>query len=62
MSELEDAGFVEQPHTSAGRVPTDKGYRFYVDNLLGVLSISNDDLIRIGDELGFNTRLKHPTG
>jgi heat-inducible transcriptional repressor len=55
MSELEDAGFVEQPHTSAGRVPTDKGYRFYVDNLLGVLSISNDDLIRIGDELGVNT-------
>src|SRR5438270_2100433 len=55
MSELEEAGLVEQPHTSAGRVPTDKGYRFYVDNLLGVLSISNDDLIRIGDELGVNT-------
>ena len=54
MIELEDAGLVEQPHTSAGRVPTDKGYRFYVDNLLGVLSISNDDLIRIGDELGVN--------
>src|SRR5215468_12125075 len=54
MSELEDAGFVEQPHTSAGRIPTDKGYRFYVDNLLGVLSISNDDLILIGDELGLN--------
>jgi heat-inducible transcriptional repressor len=54
MSDLEDAGFVEQPHTSAGRVPTDKGYRFYVDNLLGVLSISNDDLILIGDELGLN--------
>jgi heat-inducible transcriptional repressor len=55
MGELEDAGFVEQPHTSAGRVPTDKGYRFYVDNLLGVLSISNEDLSRIGDELGLNT-------
>jgi len=53
MGDLEEAGFVEQPHTSAGRVPTDKGYRFYVDNLLGVLSISNNDLIRIGDELGF---------
>jgi heat-inducible transcriptional repressor len=55
MSELEEAGLVEQPHTSAGRVPTDKGYRFYVDNLLGVLSISNEDLILIGDELGLNT-------
>lgn len=32
-------GLLEQPHTSAGRVPTDKGYRFYVDNLLGVLSL-----------------------
>ncbi len=52
MAELEELGLVEQPHTSAGRVPTDKGYRFYVDNLLGVLSISQDDLIRIGDEFG----------
>jgi heat-inducible transcriptional repressor len=56
MSELEDLGLLEQPHTSAGRVPTDKGYRFYVDNLLGVLSISNDDLQKIGEELGLNVR------
>lgn len=34
MSDLEDNGFLSQPHTSAGRVPTDKGYRFYVDHLL----------------------------
>lgn len=54
MGELEDMGLLEQPHTSAGRVPTDKGYRFYVDNLLGVLSISNDDLYRIGEEFGLN--------
>ncbi len=54
MGELEDRGLLEQPHTSAGRVPTDKGYRFYVDNLLGVLSISNEDLHRIGDEFGFS--------
>jgi len=52
MAELEEMGMLEQPHTSAGRVPTDKGYRFYVDNLLGVLSISNDDLHRIGTEFG----------
>jgi heat-inducible transcriptional repressor len=55
MGELEEMGLLEQPHTSAGRVPTDKGYRFYVDNLLGVLSISNDDLFRIGEEYGLNT-------
>jgi heat-inducible transcriptional repressor len=54
MGELEDLGLLEQPHTSAGRVPTDKGYRFYVDNLLGVLRLSNEDLFRIGDEFGLN--------
>lgn len=53
MGELEAAGLLEQPHTSAGRVPTDKGYRFYVDNLLGVLSLSNEDLRFIGEEFGF---------
>lgn len=33
MAELERGGFIMQPHTSSGRVPTDKGYRFYVNNL-----------------------------
>jgi len=33
MAELEKQGYIMQPHTSAGRVPTDKGYRFYVNNL-----------------------------
>src|SRR5471030_3220335 len=33
MAELERLGFIHQPHTSAGRVPTDKGYRFYVNQL-----------------------------
>lgn len=33
MAELERLGFIHQPHTSAGRVPTDKGYRFYVNNM-----------------------------
>jgi heat-inducible transcriptional repressor len=33
MSELERLGFIKQPHTSAGRIPTDKGYRFYVNNI-----------------------------
>jgi len=35
MADLEEMGFLSQPHTSAGRVPTDKGYRFYVDSLGG---------------------------
>jgi heat-inducible transcriptional repressor len=44
MSELEESGLVEQPHTSAGRVPTDKGYRYYVDHMLGEARLSDADL------------------
>src|ERR1043166_5069749 len=49
MAELEEAGVVEQPHTSAGRVPTDKGYRYYVDNMLGEARLSRTDLKAIDD-------------
>ena len=34
MSDLEEMGYIVQPHTSAGRIPSDKGYRFYVDNMM----------------------------
>lgn len=47
MGQLEDAGLVEQPHTSAGRVPTDQGYRFYVDYMLGEARLSKADLAAI---------------
>ncbi|HJX90880.1 MAG TPA: heat-inducible transcriptional repressor HrcA [Pyrinomonadaceae bacterium] len=50
MGELEESGLVEQPHTSAGRIPTDKGYRYYVDNILGEARLSRSDLKEI-DEL-----------
>jgi heat-inducible transcriptional repressor len=40
MAVLEDEGFIVQPHTSAGRVPTDKGYRLFVDRLSGVKPFS----------------------
>jgi len=36
MADLEESGFVNHPHTSAGRVPTDKGYRYYVDSLMDI--------------------------
>src|SRR5690349_24587469 len=39
MSDLEDMGFVASPHTSAGRIPTPRGYRLFVDTLLTVLPI-----------------------
>jgi heat-inducible transcriptional repressor len=51
MGELEEAGLVEQPHTSAGRVPTDKGYRFYVDHLVGDARLSRADLSAIDSAL-----------
>src|SRR5215510_13823740 len=44
MADLEEAGLVEQPHTSAGRIPTDKGYRYYVDYMLGEARLSRTDL------------------
>ena len=34
MSDLEEMGYILQPHTSAGRIPSDKGYRLYVDHIL----------------------------
>ncbi len=48
MQYLEDMGLIAQPHTSAGRVPTDKGYRLYVDSIMGkeALTPSEEDQIR----------------
>jgi len=43
MMELEKAGFIVQPHTSAGRVPTALGYRYYLDNLLDVKSVNDKE-------------------
>ncbi len=43
MADLEEAGYLVQPHISAGRVPTDKGYRFYVDNLLEFSRLNSSD-------------------
>ena len=46
MSDLEEKGYLAQPHPSAGRVPTDKGYRFYVDTLAGGRSGLPGSLLR----------------
>ena len=52
MADLEDAGLVAQPHTSAGRVPTDQGYRFYVDHIVGAARLAKNDLDAIDRALG----------
>ena len=50
MSDLEEQGYIRQPHTSAGRIPSDKGYRYYVDHLMEQdaesLSNAEQDLIK----------------
>ena len=43
MADLEDKGFLMHPHTSAGRTPTDKGYRYYVDRLMTTEQLSEED-------------------
>jgi len=44
MSDLEDLDLLETPHTSAGRMPTDKGYRFYVDTLMNKESLNKSEI------------------
>lgn len=51
MGDLEERGYLTHPHTSAGRVPTDKGYRFYVDSLMGVEALSETEKQKITDQL-----------
>lgn len=51
MSDLEELGYLAQPHTSAGRIPSAKAYRLYVDQLMRVHKLSDDDMRRINDHL-----------
>jgi heat-inducible transcriptional repressor len=51
MADLADAGYLEQPHTSAGRVPSSEAYRYYVDQLTGNASLSQEDQGIIQDSL-----------
>lgn len=51
MADLEELGFLEQLHTSSGRVPTDRGYRYYVDYLMGVQELTLAERARIEREL-----------
>jgi len=59
-AELEDDGFLTHPHTSAGRLPTDKGYRFYVDNVLGLKRLSRSDTAIINERLLDEQSLANP--
>ena len=51
MADLEKAGYLEKPHTSSGRVPSEKGYRYYVDELLRDDNISLEEIKYISEKL-----------
>ena len=51
MAELEQMGYLVQPHTSAGRVPSEQGYRFYVDTLVEQYAATTHDVVRINQLL-----------
>lgn len=51
MAELEAAGYLYQPHVSAGRIPTDAGYRFYVEEEMEDRELSREDQVRLKHEL-----------
>lgn len=51
MSELHEMGLLEQPHTSAGRIPSQVGYRYYIDNLMNTNQLSDEERLMIKTEL-----------
>jgi heat-inducible transcriptional repressor len=54
MADLEELGYIASPHTSAGRIPTPKGYRFFVDSLMVVQPLEQGDMHRLEGELTGN--------
>ena len=51
MADLEDLGYLQQPHTSAGRVPTDRGYRFFIDYLMSTSLLTDAERYTIDDQV-----------
>jgi heat-inducible transcriptional repressor len=51
MADLEEMGFIASPHTSAGRVPTPRGYRFFVDTLLTVKPLEREEITQLEEQL-----------
>lgn len=51
MADLEEMGYISQPYTSAGRIPSDKGYRLYVDQLMKIRQLTEDEIRLIKDAM-----------
>jgi len=56
LAELEYEGYLTHPHTSAGRVPTQSGYRYYVDHFIGELQLLEEEKVRIKEEYDRETK------
>lgn len=50
MADLEESGFITHPHTSAGRTPTDKGYRYYIDSIMRLRSVNPETVKSVKNE------------
>src|SRR5215210_3853713 len=56
MADLEDLGFIASPHTSAGRIPTPRGYRFFVDTLLTLKPLDSFEIDKLEHQLHVDNR------
>src|SRR5437870_13204488 len=57
MADLEDLGYLQQPHTSAGRVPTDRGYRFFINYLMRSRILTQREREAIDDEVAHGNEI-----
>ncbi len=55
MADLEEFEYINHPHTSAGRIPTDKGYRFYVDNISELAELTDQEVRAVKNSLSSGT-------
>jgi len=58
MADLEEMGFIASPHTSAGRVPTPRGYRFFVDTLLRIKPLEHGEIHQLEEQLRLHSTQK----
>ena len=58
MADLEDLGYLQQPHTSAGRIPTDRGYRFFINYLMRSRILTQRERETIDDEVGHASEIE----
>ena len=58
MADLEDLGYLQQPHTSAGRIPTDRGYRFFIDHLMKSRTLTSREREVIDDQVAHASEIE----